>query len=146
MLIVRRSDVDWQLAKCPLHKVDMWPMCESISFSEEDDNCVQHCIIKSNLDYQWYCTLVHCTVVTVQYNVYTIWLSLRLEFQVLVSNPYVKYIASTLPKIGQLDRLKTLEIVIFFRTYQYIHLLRLHPGIIISSTKQTSSFKNKICF
>ena len=51
---------------------------------------------------------------------------------------YVKYIASTLPKIGQLDMLKTLEIVIFFRTYQNIHLLRLHLGIIILSTKQTS--------
>ena len=56
---------------------------------------------------------------------------------------YVKYIASTLPKIGQLHRLKTLEIVIFFRTYQYIHLLRLHPGILISSTKQTSLFEEE---
>ena len=42
-------------------------------------------------------------------------------------------------------RLKTLEIVTFFRTYQYIHLLNI--GISISSTKQTSSFEEeKIVF
>ena len=51
MLLVQRSELDWQLAKCPLHEVDMWPMFKSISFSEEDDICVQHCIINANPNY-----------------------------------------------------------------------------------------------
>ena len=87
----------------------MWPMCKSISFWEEEDICVQHCIINtpgtaggpggrdrtlavpknraktdkicvqhciinSNPDYQWYCTLVQCTVMYPLYSVYTSWL------------------------------------------------------------------------
>ena len=31
MLLVRRSELDWPLVKSPLHYVDMWPMCKSIS-------------------------------------------------------------------------------------------------------------------
>ena len=51
MLLVRRSEEDLQLAKCPLQEVDMWPMCKSISWSEEDDICVQYCIINANPNY-----------------------------------------------------------------------------------------------
>ena len=69
MLLVWRSELDWQLAKCPLQEVNMWPMCKSISFWEEEDICEQRCIINSNHDDQWYCTLVQQ-----QHSVYTSWL------------------------------------------------------------------------
>ena len=41
MLLVQRSEWDWQLAKCRLQQVNMWHMCKSISSSEDDDIYVQ---------------------------------------------------------------------------------------------------------
>ena len=94
MLIVRRSEGNWQLDKCPLHYVDMWPMYKSISGSEEEDICVQHCIINSNPDYQWYCTLVQCTVLKQQYSIGTrdaVSIIMGLEGETLPTHSYRLY-------------------------------------------------------
>ena len=41
MLLVQRSEWDWQLTKCPLQEVNMWRMCKYISSSEDDNIYVQ---------------------------------------------------------------------------------------------------------
>ena len=43
MLLVRRSDENWQLTKSSLQEVDIWHMWESISCSEEDDCATVQC-------------------------------------------------------------------------------------------------------
>ena len=58
MLLVRRSDRNWQLTKSSLHEVAMWNMWESISCSDEND-----------------CTTVHSTKCTVQ--LYTVLYSMQ---------------------------------------------------------------------
>ena len=42
MLLVRRSDRNWQLTKSLLQEVDMWNMWESISCAEENDCTASH--------------------------------------------------------------------------------------------------------
>ena len=95
MLLVWRSDRNWQLTKSSLHEVDMWNMWESISCSEENACTTVHCT-----QYKVHCTIVHSVVQHVYLcSLYWLphsftheqggnWLGSRLGFQFLVSKSF----------------------------------------------------------